>query len=80
LDRGDVKDATGFSKTMAKNEPQAQMDPVTIELSRENNMNYGLLRDMPTSAEILFVQHLVPHGLVFLAGWRTRGVKIVLYF
>jgi hypothetical protein len=49
------------------------------ESSRENNINYGLLQDMLTSAEILFVQHLVSQGLVFLAGWRIRGVKIVLH-
>jgi hypothetical protein len=55
------------------------MDPVTAESSRENNMNYRLLQDMPTSAEILFVQYLVSQGLVFLAGWRIRGVKIVLH-
>jgi hypothetical protein len=79
LDRGDVKDATGFLKTTAKNEPQVQLDPVTTESSHENNINYGLLQDMLTSAEILFVQHLVSQGLVFLAGWRIRGVKTVLH-
>jgi hypothetical protein len=63
LDRGDVKDTTGFLKTTAKNEPQVQTDPVTTESSLENNINYGLLQDMLTSAEILFVRHLVSQGL-----------------
>jgi hypothetical protein len=73
LDRGDVKDATGFLKTTAKNEPQVQMDPVTTESSREKNINYGLLQDIPTSAEILFVQHLVSQGLVF---WLDGGFEV----
>ena len=68
-----------FLKTTAKNEPQVQMDPVTTESSLEENINYGLLQAMLTSAEILFVQHLVSQGLVFLAGWRIRGVKTVLH-
>lgn len=67
MDRGDVKDATGFLKTTAKNEPQEQMDPVTTESSRENNINYGLLQDMLTPAEILCATPRVP-GAGF-SGW-----------
>jgi len=77
LDRGGVRDVTGFSKTTVKNESQAQMDPFIAEASRENNMSYGLLQDISTFVEILFVQHHVSQGLVFLAGWKSRGVKIV---
>ena len=65
------------SKTTAKNESQVQMDPFIAEASRENNMSYGLLQDIPTFVEILFVQHHVSQGLVFLAGWKSLGVKIV---
>ena len=38
---------------------QHLMDLIIIELSRENGMNYGLMQDIPTSTEILFIQHLM---------------------